>query len=60
MHFQTSWHADGLRWIASIFLDAANFLERNAARPCEPQHAAPLAADELIDNVRERIQSRSF
>ena len=60
MHFETSWHADGLRWIASIFLDAANFLERNSARPCEPQHAAPLPADELIDNVRGRIQSRSF
>ena len=60
MHFESSWHAEGLRWIASIFLDAAAFLERSAARPCEPQHAAPVAAEQLIDDVRVRIHSRYF
>ena len=60
MHFETSWHAEGLRWIASLFLDAANFLERTAARPCEPGHAAPAPADDFIDAVRTRIHSRYF
>ena len=60
MHFETSWHADGLRWIASLFLDAADFLERGAARPCEPQHAPPHGADEIIDELRVRIHSRYY
>ncbi len=60
MHFETTWHADGLRWIASVFLDAANAIERAAVRPCEPQHLAPLPADDLLDQVRTRIQSRYF
>ena len=45
MHFETTWHAEGLRWIASLFLEAANSLERAAARPCEHSHAALLPAD---------------
>ena len=60
MHFETSWHADGLRWIASLFLGAADFLERSAVRPCEAQHTALLPADDLIDGVRLRIHSRYF
>ena len=60
MHFETSWHADGLRWIASLFLNAADFLERGDARPCERQHTDLLAADDLPDRVRARIQSRYF
>lgn len=60
MHFETSWHADGLRWIASLFIEAADSLERAAARPCERQHAALLSADDRIDDVRMRIYSRYF
>jgi hypothetical protein len=57
MHYATSWHADGLRWIASLFTDAANFLERNAARPCESQlaHDDP---EEFLFDVRNRMQNR--
>ena len=60
MHFQTSWHADGLRWIASLFLEAANSLERSAAHPCERQHAELALADDPVDDMRARIQSRYF
>ncbi|MEP7068103.1 MAG: hypothetical protein ABI789_02635 [Usitatibacter sp.] len=60
MHFETSWHADGLRWIASLFLEAANSLERSAARPCEREHAELLPHDDPIDSLRGRIQSRYF
>ncbi len=59
MHFETSWHADGLRWIASLFLGAADSLERAAARPCERRHTDLLPADP-IDDVRGRIHSRYF
>ena len=55
MRYETTWHADGLRWIASLFLDAANALERSVARPCERSHADLLAADDPVDNVRHRI-----
>ena len=57
MHFETSWHAEGLRWIASLFLGAADFIERNDARPCERQHA-DLAPADAIEDVRGRIHSR--
>ncbi len=60
MHFETMWHAEGLRWIGSLFLDAANFLERAAARPCERSHAALLPADDPLEDVRARILSRYF
>ena len=60
MHFETSWHADGLRWIASLFLHAADTLERNDAHPCERQHTDLLPAADPIDDVRARIQSRYF
>ncbi len=57
MHFETSWHADGLRWIASLFLGAANFLERNDARPCEGQL---LPTVDAAEDIRARIHSRHY
>ena len=57
MHFETSWHADGLRWIASLFLDAANFLERNDARPCEGRL---LPTVDTAEDIRARIHSRHY
>ena len=59
MHYATSWHADGLRWIASLFTGAANFLERSAARPCESDPAQPLRdPEEFLFDVRDRMQNR--
>jgi hypothetical protein len=59
MHYATSWHADGLRWIASLFTGAANFLERNATRPCEDQHARTgCDPEEFLFDVRNRMQNR--
>ena len=60
MHFETTWHAEGLRWIASLFLEAANSIERAAARPCERSHTALLPADDSLEDVRARILSRYF
>jgi hypothetical protein len=59
MHYATSWHADGLRWIASLFTGAANLLERNAAPPCEPDPARPARdPEEFLFDVRNRMQNR--
>ena len=60
VYFATSWHADGLRWIASLFHAAANFVERVAARPCERAHTDLLPAVDPADSVRQRIQARYF
>ena len=62
MYSNSAWHAEGLRWIASLFLGAAEYLERmsRAASPCEQPHIESLPVEDFIDNVRFRIQSRYF
>jgi hypothetical protein len=58
-----SWHAEGLRWIASLILGAADYLERASAisdAPCEPIPPELTRPDTYLDDVRVRIHSRSF
>jgi hypothetical protein len=60
--YTPSWHAEGLRWIASLFLGAAERLERASlsARPCGSGRAGPPPVEDFIDDVRMRIHSRYF
>jgi hypothetical protein len=63
MYSHARWHAEGLRWIATLFRGAADYLERagNAAASWEsppPQFAR--RGDDYLDDVRSRIHSRYF
>jgi hypothetical protein len=56
------WHADGLRWIASVFEGLADYLER-AADTEAPYEKTPFALPnqgDPLEAVRQRIQSRIF
>ena len=52
----TTWYADALRWIGSLFHNAADFLERPAL---EPGHGR-LPIEEFLSDVRLRIHSRYY
>jgi hypothetical protein len=49
-----NWYADGLRWIGSIFNDAAERLERNDAEPpLEPRAYRDI--ERYVDEMRARV-----
>ena len=50
------WYADGLRWIGSLFLDAADHLESPSFSPApgEPR-AKYLPVEEYLFDVRSRM-----
>ena len=61
MYTQARWPAEGLRWIGSLLLRAAERIERTAAR--DDLADAPLIdrlPDERIDDARSRLYSRYF
>ncbi|MGZ5037835.1 MAG: hypothetical protein ACXWG1_14985 [Usitatibacter sp.] len=62
MYANTPWHAEGLRWIGSLFTAAAEHIERAAiaATPCEPLPPEHRSDDEAIDAIRQRILARYF
>ena len=62
MYDHVRWHAEGLRWIGSLFNDFAERLERVsiAATPCEPVPADRRRDEDDIDEVRRRVYSRYF
>lgn len=49
----TMWYADGLRWIGSLFNDAAARLERNAEEPLDP--TAYRDIERYVDELRSRV-----
>jgi hypothetical protein len=57
MYANPRWHADALRWLGSLLLGAADYLERAPidGSPCEPLPAHLAHADESLDEVRARI-----
>ena len=55
MYPQTAWHAEGLRWIASLLEDAAQALERNNAH-----EALPDAEANSVEESRLRVHLRGF
>jgi hypothetical protein len=62
VYANTRWHADGLRWLGSLLLGAADYLERAPIddAPCEPLPAHLARADDCLDEVRARIHSRYY
>jgi hypothetical protein len=63
---QSSWYADGLRWIASLISGAADHLDRVAFAPLElepPHRELPrdaLPSEDSLDDIRHRIQNRYY
>ena len=57
---RTLWYADGLRWIGSLFNDAAAALEHNAAdhEPLDP--GTYRAIDGYFNEVRTRVHVQNF
>ena len=55
---KSSWHAEGLRWIGSLFNAAADSLDRASAESATP---APMprhtSFDEIVGDVRNRMYS---
>ena len=49
------WYADGLRWIGSIFTDAADHLERTAAQVARLDPRVAREAETYMENVRTRV-----
>jgi hypothetical protein len=58
VYAHSRWHAEGLRWIGSLLLLAADRLERAAIAAAHPE-PAPIH-DEPVDEVRQRILSRYY
>lgn len=48
------WYADGLRWIGSIFNDAAEHLERASTEAVLLDPRALREADQYVNDVRTR------
>ena len=61
MYSTATWHASGLRWIASLFNGAAGYLEQRqrASRSAESS-PHPRFAEDCVDNARVRIYLRGF
>ena len=50
----TVWHAEGLRWIAGVLEDVAEYLER-------PDHeATPCEEPDCVGQTRLRVHLRGF
>jgi hypothetical protein len=57
MYANTRFQSEGLRWIAGILTDLADFLDR---MDTAPGGRASLTASEQCDEVRARILSRYY
>ena len=51
---KTTWYADGLRWIGSVFNGAADHLERSASEATLVDPRALREADQYVNDVRTR------
>jgi hypothetical protein len=56
MNATSTWHSDGLRWIAGVITDLANFMDRMDSAP---GGRAAITASEMCDEARARISYRS-
>ena len=52
---KTLWYADGLRWIGTIFNDAAEHLERGAAEATPPDPHVIREIDRYMNEMRTRV-----
>ena len=53
MYATNAWHAEGLRWIATLLTDAAASLERRADTPDE---LVPYCPSRACDEARARLE----
>ena len=62
MRAYARWQAVGLRWIGSLFLGAADYLERarGGETRWEPVYPNLARAPDTVDDVRSRILSRYY
>ena len=56
MYANSSWHSDGLRWIAGMLTDLANFMDR---MDTAPGGRASMTASEACDEARSRASYRA-
>ena len=57
MFSRASWYSEGLRWIGTLFEDAADFLERSPGRePLEPM-PRHTSYEEVVSELRNRMQA---
>ena len=56
MNATNHWHADGLRWIAGMITDLANFLDRMDSAP---GGRAAMGASEACDEARAQMRFRA-
>jgi hypothetical protein len=49
------WYAEGLRWIGSVFNDAAEQLERSAAETSAPDPRVLREIEEHMNEMRTRV-----
>jgi hypothetical protein len=57
---RNTWHADGLRWVAGLFLAAADRLESpSRADPSADDHAL-FDSDAYLAEVRDRVLARYY
>jgi hypothetical protein len=49
------WYADGLRWIGSVFHDAADRLERVGEQAAPPDPHALREIDRYVNDMRTRV-----
>ena len=51
------WYAEGLRWVGTIFTDAAEHLEQLATEAAQLDPRALREADEYMNEVRSRVHT---
>ena len=56
MDARASWHSQGLRWIASVITDLADFMDRMDSAP---GGRAAISASEACDMARARADYRA-
>ena len=56
MYATTNWHSDGIRWIASVLTDLADFMDRMDSAP---GGRASITPSEMCDEARARLTYRA-
>ena len=54
---RTLWYADGLRWIGSVFNDAAEHLDRVSAESMQLDPRVLREAEAYMESVRTRVHT---
>ena len=53
MNTTATWHSDGVRWIASVLVDLADFMDRTDSAPGGKAYVCP---GDVIDETRARLE----